>query len=218
MPPARGTTQRLRTRVMPTRPTFWAYAVYGKVLKTPPSTVERPSARRPSARECGSTLRSVISPTAIRSPVVSVIVTSATTSIDTIAENSKAGAPKGNGVLIPTQSAPLTPSKSVNPKGTATTRPTTMPTSTAIRLRKAGANRCTPSTTTSTNTAGAMFLGAPKSAEPTPPATRLPSTGSSEIPMVRITVPVTSGGKKRSSLPKTGASSMIARPATITEP
>lgn len=36
--------------------------------------------------------------------------------------------------------------------------------------------------------------------------------------MIRITVPVTSGGKKRSSFPKTGASSMIASPATITEP
>src|SRR4051795_8578771 len=122
MPPAVATTQRLRTRVMPTRPTFWAYAVYGKVLKTPPSTVDRPSARRPSERERGSTLRSVISPTAIRSPVVSVIVTRATTSIDTIAEDSKVGAPKWNGVLIPTQSASPTPSKSVNPKGTATAR------------------------------------------------------------------------------------------------
>src|SRR4051812_49473095 len=40
-------------------------------------------------------------------------------SIDTIAENSKVGAPKWNGVLIPTQSASPTPSKSVNPKGMA---------------------------------------------------------------------------------------------------
>lgn len=100
--------------------------------------------------------------------MVSVIVTSATTSIDTIAENSKVGAPKWNGVLIPTQSASPTPPKSVNPKGIATARPTAMPISTAIRRRKAGANRCTPSTTTSTNTASAMFFGAPKSAEPTP--------------------------------------------------
>ncbi|SCE39679.1 hypothetical protein GA0115235_118311 [Streptomyces sp. DpondAA-F4a] len=36
--------------------------------------------------------------------------------------------------------------------------------------------------------------------------------------MTRITVPVTSGGKKRSSRPNTGASSTIASPATITEP
>lgn len=36
--------------------------------------------------------------------------------------------------------------------------------------------------------------------------------------MIRMTVPVTSGGKKRSSLPKTGASNTIASPATITDP
>lgn len=47
---------------------------------------------------------------------------------------------------------------------------------------------------------------------------QLPATGSSETPMIRMTVPVTSGGKKRSSKPKTGANSMIARPATITDP
>ena len=37
------------TPVIDTRPTFCANAVYGNVLKTPPSTVDRPSARRPSA-------------------------------------------------------------------------------------------------------------------------------------------------------------------------
>ena len=40
MPPAVATTQRLRTPVIPTRPTFCAKAVYGNVLKTPPSTVD----------------------------------------------------------------------------------------------------------------------------------------------------------------------------------
>lgn len=63
-----------------------------------------------------------------------------------------------------------------------------------------------------------MFFGSPKSAEPAPPATQLPATGSSEMPMIRMTVPVTSGGKKRNSLPNRGASSMIASPATITDP
>lgn len=188
------------------------------MLNTPPSTVERPSARRPSASVRGSTFRSVISPTAMRSPVVSVIVTSATTSIDTIAEAWNVGVPKWNGVLIPTQSASPTPPKSVNPNGTATARPTAMPTSTAIRPRKGGANRCATSTTARTKPASARFFGSPKSFAPTPPAAQLPATGSSETPMIRMTVPVTSGGKKRSSLPKTGASNTIASPATITEP
>ncbi len=218
MPPAVATTQRLRTRVMPTSPTFCAYAVYGKVLKTPPRTVERPSARSPSASGRGSTLRPVISPTAIRSPVVSVIVTTATTSIDAIAETSKEGAPKWNGVLTPSQSASPTPPKSVKPNGTATARPAAMPTRTAIRLRNTGAKRCTPSTTSRTKPASARFFGSPKSSAPWPPAAQLPATGIRETPMIRMTVPVTSGGKNRSSFPKTGASRMIASPATITEP
>ncbi len=146
------------------------------------------------------------------------MVTSATTSIDMIADTRNSGAPKWNGVLTPTQSASPTPPKSVNPNGTATARPTAIPRSTAIRERKAGANRCTPSTTASTKAASARFFGSPKSFAPAPPAAQLPATGSSETPMIRITVPVTSGGKKRSSRPKTGASSMMASPATITEP
>lgn len=218
MPPAVATTQRLRTRVMPTSPTFCANAVYGKVLNTPPRTVERPSARRPSASERGWTGRPVISPTAMKSPVVSVIVTRATISIDAIAAPWNVGVPKWNGVLIPTQCASATPPKSVKPVGTATAVPTTMPTSTATRLRNGGAKRCTARTTTRTNAASATFFGAPKSFEPAPPATQLPATGSSETPMIRMTVPVTSGGKKRSSRPKTGASSIIASPATITAP
>src|SRR5215212_8585642 len=45
--PAAATTQRLLTPVRRTSPTFWAYAVYGKAFKTPPSAVESPSARSP---------------------------------------------------------------------------------------------------------------------------------------------------------------------------
>lgn len=152
------------------------------------------------------------------SPVVSVMITRATTSMDTTAAASKVGAPKWNGVLMPTQSASPTPSKSVKSSGTAATIPATIPISTAIRLKKGGANRCTARTTTSTPPASARFFGAPNSGEPAPPAAHLPATGSSDTPMIRITVPVTSGGKNRSSRPKTGASSTIARPATMTAP
>ena len=49
MTPAAVATNRDRTPVSDTRPTFWAKAVYGNVLKTPPITVPRPSARSPSA-------------------------------------------------------------------------------------------------------------------------------------------------------------------------
>ncbi len=47
--PAKVATKRDLTPVKETRPTFWAKAVYGKVLKMPPSTVDSPSARSPSA-------------------------------------------------------------------------------------------------------------------------------------------------------------------------
>ena len=47
--PAAVATNRERTPVSETRPTFCAKAVYGNVLKTPPMTVPSPSARRPSA-------------------------------------------------------------------------------------------------------------------------------------------------------------------------
>ncbi len=36
--------------------------------------------------------------------------------------------------------------------------------------------------------------------------------------MIRMTVPVTSGGKKRSSFENTGASSIMKMPLAITEP
>ena len=91
------------TPVSDTRPTFWANAVYGNVLKMPPSIVDRPSARRPSASWRGLTCLSTISPTASMSPVVSVMITSATMHIDTMALIWNVGMPKWNGVLTPNQ-------------------------------------------------------------------------------------------------------------------
>ena len=46
----------------------------------------------------------------------------------------------------------------------------------------------------------------------------LAATGSSAMPMMRMTVPVTTGGKKRSSFAKYGAIRNVNSPATITAP
>ena len=97
IPPAVATTQRLFTPLRLTRPTFSAYAVYGKVLKMPPSAEERPSARRPPTIVASSASLPTISPTAIRSPVVSIIDTIITISIVTTTLNAKVGAPKWKG-------------------------------------------------------------------------------------------------------------------------
>ncbi|SKY05041.1 Uncharacterised protein [Mycobacteroides abscessus subsp. abscessus] len=87
-------TWRDLTLVIATSPTFCANAVYGNVLKMPPSTVPAPSARMPSARRCGVIFSSTISPTATMSPVVSVMMTNATMIIAMIELTSKLGKPK----------------------------------------------------------------------------------------------------------------------------
>ena len=46
----------------------------------------------------------------------------------------------------------------------------------------------------------------------------LAATGSSEMPMIEITEPVTTGGKYRINRPKNGAMKKVNRPATITAP
>src|SRR5215831_8636713 len=218
IPPANATTYRLCTPVNPTSPTFCEKAVYGNVLNTPPRKVDSPSARSPSPSVRASTGLSTSSPTARMSPVVSVIVTSITTTIDTIAATSKIGNPKWNGVLMPRILASDTPEKSVNPNGIATTVPSTIPTSTAIRLSTGGANRCTTTTLSNTPPAKATLRGAPKLGAPTPPAAQFAATGSSDTPMIVITVPVTSGGKNRNSLPHNGDSTITSSPETITAP
>ena len=60
--------------------------------------------------------------------------------------------------------------------------------------------------------------GEPKSSLPVPPPAQPAATGIRVRPMTRMTVPVTSGGKKRSSLANTGASSIMKIPLAITEP
>ena len=65
---------------------------------------------------------------------------------------------------------------------------------------------------------GRYAVVASKGGTPEPPAAQSAALGSSVSPMIRMTSPVTSGGKNRSSLAKYGASSAMARPDTITAP
>ena len=51
-----------------------------------------------------------------------------------------------------------------------------------------------------------------------PPTTSSAATGSSAMPMIVITVPVTTGGKNRISRLKNGATRNVNSPATITAP
>ena len=53
---------------------------------------------------------------------------------------------------------------------------------------------------------------------PAPPAASAAATGSSAMPMIVITEPVTTGGKNRISLEKNGAMRKVNSPATITAP
>ena len=53
---------------------------------------------------------------------------------------------------------------------------------------------------------------------PAPPVASAAATGSSAMPMMVMTDPVTTGGKKRISRLKYGAMRKVNRPATITAP
>ena len=92
--PDAATTKRLLTRVTAIRPTFCANAVYGKLLRIPPITVERPSARIMDANSLRPIFLSTISPIAILSPVVSTITTSITIIIEMTDAQSNVGKPK----------------------------------------------------------------------------------------------------------------------------
>ena len=200
-----------------TSPTFWAKAVYGKVLKMPPSTVPRPSARSPSARLLRVTGLSTISPTAIMSPVVSVMMTMPTMIIETIAATFQVGRPKWNGVMRANHPASPTPSQCTIPgMSRATSVPTTRPSSTDTRCSAGGAKRSISTMKSRVPAAKATLIGSAPSGLPStihPAATRM-----SDRPMMRITVPVTIGGKNRSSCEKNGATRIMKRPHAIVAP
>ncbi len=78
---------------------------------------------------------------ASRSAVVSVMITSITITIDTMAAASKVGAPKWNGVEIAKLWASDTWEKSILPKSAATTPPATRPIRIAMREKNPGRKR-----------------------------------------------------------------------------
>ena len=51
-----------------------------------------------------------------------------------------------------------------------------------------------------------------------PPPTQLAATPNSDNPMIRMTVPVTNGGKNRTSFAKNGASTIMKMPQAMTDP
>ena len=142
IPPLTATTNRLLIPVSATSPTFCAKALTGKPLSRPPETaVDSVSARSPFATVLRSAGRPTTTPIASRSAVVSVMITSITMIMDTMAAASKVGAPKWNGVEIAKPCASDTGEKSTLPKIAATTPPASRPIRIAIREKNPGRNR-----------------------------------------------------------------------------
>ena len=87
-----------------------------------------------------------------------------------------------------------------------------------IRAIAGGANRSISTINSNVPAASATFsIGAPSSVI-RPPPTQFAATPNSDNPMIRITVPVTSGGKNRTNCAKKGASTIMKMPQAITEP
>ena len=110
--------------------------------------------------------------------------------------------------------------------------PITRPSSTAIRDQKPGAKRAMASVMISVRTASSRLVAEPKfgfsivwrvpSAAVVVivglPRIQRSATGNSEMPMIVMMQPVTTGGKKRTTLAKSGAMRKPKSPATITAP
>ncbi len=210
-PPA-ATANRDRMPVIATRPTFCANADAGNELRNGATSVAAMSARRPSPTRFASTLVSSTSPMAMRSAVVSVMITRMTIVIEMIAPISNTGAPNANGVGSANADPSPTPEKSARPSGTAATVPRMMPNRMDSREIVPCRNRLRASTTTSVPSASAMLGTEPQSAaSSSPPIIQPAAVGSSETPMIVMMVPVTTGGKNRTTCAKNG---LIARPMT----
>ncbi|GGC00345.1 hypothetical protein GCM10011572_22930 [Pseudoduganella buxea] len=114
MPPATQ-THRLLTPVTATRPTFCEKLVCGKVFRMPPSSVPRPSVRRPAASCFWSSCLPVMSDRARNMPADSIITTTMTTVSVRIITGSNVGMPKANGVTMSNQWALATLAKVILP-------------------------------------------------------------------------------------------------------
>ena len=206
IPPEAATTKRLFTPVKFTSPTFWPKAVWGKVLNIPASIVANPSVLRPLVKFLSSISFPTISCIAIIFPVASVIITNITNIIEIIAVKSNLRAPKYKGISILIQPELWTLVKSDIPNIEATIVPTTIPNSIDIFPKIPLKNLYIIKIKIKTNKANKIFLGLANEEDFTSlPAHHLTATGSNEIPIIVITVPVTTLGKNLISFPKKGA-------------
>ena len=232
MPPPAATTNRLLMPVSATMPTFWAKALIGKPLKIGANAVAPMSARRPAAIRLFGICVPRIWPTASRSAVVSAMITKATTHSEMITPIANCGAPKWNG-WGSWKTGPLPTALQVTrPMTVAMSVPTTRPSMTAMRDQKPGAKRAMARVTTRVSTASSRPVADAKFGFSTVclvpsaavvvivglPRIQRSATGNSEMPMMVITHPVTTGGKNRTRLANSGAMRNPNRPATITPP
>jgi len=122
-------------------------------------------------------------------------------------------------VVTPNHGDETTASKCASPSAQATSVPTTRPMRTATVAMKPRKTRWMITIRASVPSAYAMYVGlVGSSVGPAPPAASAAATGSSAMPMMVITEPVTTGGKNRISLEKNGAMRKVKIPATITAP
>lgn len=147
------------------------------------------------------------------SPVVSVMITMATMIIEMIAENWKSGMPNWNGCGMPTHAFSPTASQLGMPNGIEIRVPMIRPSSTDTRRIESGANRSMARMMTRVPKPNAMALGSPKSSPlAVPPPNQPAATRISDTPMITMMVPVTRGGKNLTSLPMTGAITIMKMP------
>ncbi|GAB3256837.1 hypothetical protein GCM10027562_19340 [Arthrobacter pigmenti] len=219
MRPPAETTKRLLIPVMATSPTFWAKALCENVLKIGAMALESISARSPSAMRRELILVPAISPTARISAVVSVRITSITMDMEMMAAMSNTGAPKANGCGKANTGPSDTLEKSAMPNRTAIRVPRTSAIRIESREMAALPTLLSTSTMPSVNAARPMFAMLPyPSASESPPMDQLAATGISVRPMVVMTTPVTTGGKKRTIFAKKGAITSPMRAAARTAP
>ena len=93
-----------------------------------------------------------------------------------------------------------------------------MPNRIEIRASAGGPNRSISTMSSKVPAANATFFTGAPSSVISPPPTQLAATPNSDSPIIRMTVPVTSGGKNRTSFAKNGASTIMNTPQAITDP
>lgn len=93
-----------------------------------------------------------------------------------------------------------------------------MPINTEMLTQKPRMKRLISRMVPSTSAAMARYVGEPNCAAVLPPPAQLTATGNRDKPIEVITVPVTSGGKKRTTLDMNGAMIIPKKPAAMVAP